>query len=312
MESKIYDTAIIGGGPAGYSAALYCARAGLSTILMEKFSPGGQMCETEIIDNYPGFHEGIDGFTLGYNMQQGAVRFGAETKNTEVLEVDLNPRIKTIKTDSGEVRAKTVIIATGARHKPLGLPKEEELRGKGVSYCGTCDGMLFRGKTVAVVGGGNTAAADALYLSRICQKVYFIHRRDTLRAAKIYHQPLMTAENIEFLWNSEVVELISDARLTGVKVRNKLDSKQEIVLCEGIFITIGRTPETELFCHQLELDEQGFIKADETTKTNIDGVFVAGDVRTKPLRQVVTATSDGAIAATAAEEYLNSAVLAEH
>ncbi len=305
MENKIYDTAIIGGGPGGYSAALYAARAGLSAIVLEKFSPGGQMCETEVIDNYPGFHEGVDGFTLGFNMQQGALRFGAETKTTEVLGVELAGEIKTIKTDGGDVFAKTVIIATGARHKHLGVEKEE-LRGRGVSYCGTCDGMLFRGKTVAVVGGGNTAAKDALYLSRVCEKVYLIHRRDTLRATKIYHDPLMNVENIEFKWNSEVKELLSDTKLTGVKIRNKLTSAEEVIPCDGIFITIGRTPETEMLRGQLDLDEQGFIVADESTKTNIPGVFAAGDVRTKPLRQVVTAAADGATAATAAEEYLNS------
>ena len=306
METKIYDTAIIGGGPAGYSAALYAARAGLTAIVLEKFSPGGQMCETEIIDNYPGFHDGIDGFTLGFNMQQGAIRFGAETKTTEVLEVDLKSQIKTIKTDSGEIKAKTVIIATGARHKHLGIEKEDELRGRGVSYCGTCDGMLFRGKTVAVVGGGNSAAADAMYLSRVCEKVYLIHRRDTLRATKVYHDPLKTAENIVFKWNSEVKELLSDQKLTGVKIRNKLTGEEETLSCDGIFITIGRTPETELFRGQIDLDEAGFIVADETTKTNIPGVYAAGDVRTKPLRQVVTAAADGATAATTAEEYLNS------
>lgn len=306
MEQKIYDTIIIGGGPAGYSAALYAARAGLSALVLEKFSPGGQMCETEIIDNYPGFHEGIDGFTLGFNMQQGAVRFGAETKSTEVLSAELRGKIKTISTDSGEYKAKTVIIATGARHKHLGIAKEDELRGRGVSYCGTCDGMLFRGKTVAVVGGGNTAAADAMYLSRICEKVYLIHRRDTLRATKIYHDPLKTANNIEFKWNSEVVELLSEQKLTAVKISNKLTGEAEILSCDGIFITIGRTPETELFQGQVELDQGGFIVADETTKTNIEGVFAAGDVRTKSLRQVVTAAADGATAATAAEEYLNS------
>ena len=306
METKIYDTAIIGGGPAGYSAALYAARAGLTAVVLEKFSPGGQMCETEIIDNYPGFHDGIDGFTLGFNMQQGAIRFGAETKTTEVLEVDLKSQIKTIKTDSGEIKAKTVIIATGARHKHLGIEKEDELRGRGVSYCGTCDGMLFRGKTVAVVGGGNSAAADAMYLSRVCEKVYLIHRRDTLRATKVYHDPLKTAENIVFKWNSEVKELLSDQKLTGVKIRNKLTGEEETLSCDGIFITIGRTPETELFRGQIDLDEAGFIVADETTKTNISGVYAAGDVRTKPLRQVVTAAADGATAATAAEEYLNS------
>lgn len=306
METKIYDTAIIGGGPAGYSAALYAARAGLTAIVLEKFSPGGQMCETEIIDNYPGFHDGIDGFTLGFNMQQGAIRFGAETKTTEVLEVDLKSQIKTIKTDSGEIKAKTVIIATGARHKHLGIEKEDELRGRGVSYCGTCDGMLFRGKTVAVVGGGNSAAADAMYLSRVCEKVYLIHRRDTLRATKVYHDPLKTAENIVFKWNSEVKELLSDQKLTGVKIRNKLTGEEETLSCDGIFITIGRTPETELFRGQIDLDEAGFILADETTNTNIPGVYAAGDVRTKPLRQVVTAAADGATAATTAEEYLNS------
>ena len=306
METKIYDTAIIGGGPAGYSAALYAARAGLTAIVLEKFSPGGQMCETEIIDNYPGFHDGIDGFTLGFNMQQGAQRFGAETKTTEVLEVDLKSQIKTIKTVSGEIKAKTVIIATGARHKHLGIEKEDELRGRGVSYCGTCDGMLFRGKTVAVVGGGNSAAADAMYLSRVCEKVYLIHRRDTLRATKVYHDPLKTAENIVFKWNSEVKELLSDQKLTGVKIRNKLTGEEETLSCDGIFITIGRTPETELFRGQIDLDEAGFIVADETTKTNIPGVYAAGDVRTKPLRQVVTAAADGATAATTAEEYLNS------
>lgn len=308
MDNKIYDTAIIGGGPAGYSAALYAARAGLTAIVLEKFSPGGQMCETEIIDNYPGFVEGIDGFTLGFNMQQGAARFGAETKTAEVLEVDLKSQIKTVKTDSGDIKAKTVIIATGARHKHLGLDNEEELRGRGVSYCGTCDGMLFRGKTVAVVGGGNTAAADAMYLSRICEKVYLIHRRDTLRATKVYHDPLKTAENIEFKWNSEVKELLSDAKLTGLKIRNKLTDEEETLPCDGIFITIGRTPETELFRGQVDLDEAGFIVADETTKTNLAGVFAAGDVRTKPLRQVVTAAADGATAATAAEEYLSSVI----
>lgn len=306
MENKIYDTAIIGGGPAGYSAALYAARAGLSTIVLEKFSPGGQMCETEIIDNYPGIPEGIDGFTLGFNMQQGALRFGAETRTAEVLEVDLESDVKTIKTDSGEIKAKTVIIATGAKHRHLRVDKEDELRGRGVSYCGTCDGMLFRGKTVAVVGGGNSAAADALYLSRVCEKVYLIHRRDTLRATRIYHEPLKNAQNIEFKWNCEVVELLSEQKLTGVKIKNKLTNLEETISCEGLFITIGRAPETDLCRGQLQLDVQGFIISDETTKTNIDGVFVAGDVRTKPLRQVVTAAADGATAATAAEEYLNS------
>ena len=198
---KIYDTVVLGGGPAGYTAALYAVRSGLSTLVLEKFSPGGQMTQTAQIDNYPGFHEGIDGFTLGYQMQLGAHRFGAETVQTEVLSVNLRADPKVITTDMGDYYAKTVIIATGADHKHLGIEGETDLIGRGVGYCAACDGMLYRGKTVAVVGGGNTAAADALFLSRVCAKVYLIHRRDTLRASKIYHEPLQNTGNIQILWN---------------------------------------------------------------------------------------------------------------
>ncbi len=305
MANKIYDTVIIGGGPAGYTAALYAARAGLDTIVLEKLSAGGQMTETQNIDNYPGFDEGVDGFTLGFKMQNGAQRFGAESDMTEVLSAKLSEYPKVITTDKGDVLAKTVIIATGAQHKHLGIDNEEALIGRGVGYCAACDGMLYRGKTVAVVGGGNSAVQDALLLSRICKKVYLIHRRDTLRATKVYHEPLMKAENVEFLWDSKVSELLFDKKLTGVRVENVKNGTLTDIELDGLFISIGRSPVSSLFAGELSLDEQGYIIADESTKTNISGVFAAGDIRTKALRQVVTAAADGAVAAHFAEENIN-------
>ena len=303
-ENKIYDTAILGGGPAGYTAALYCARAGIRSIVLEKFSAGGQMTQTNQIDNYPGFDDGVDGFTLGEKMKKGAEKFGAETKQTEIISVDLLKTPKIIKTDSGDIIAKTVIIAMGAEHRHLGIKNEEALIGKGVGYCAACDGMLFKGKTAAIVGGGNSAASDALLLSRICKKVYLIHRRDTLRATKIYHQPLQKAENVEFKWNSEVKELVFDSKLTGIKIKNVKTGKIEEIETDALFISIGREPNTTIFKGQLSIDASGYIEADETTKTNIPGVFAAGDIRTKYFRQIVTAASDGATAAHFVEEYL--------
>lgn len=305
MANKIYDTVIIGGGPAGYTAALYAARAGLSTLVLEKLSPGGQMTETQNIENYPGFSDGIDGFTLGFNMQSGAEKFGAESAMTEVISANLSENPKIITTDNGEVLAKTVIIATGAHHKHLGIKNEEELIGRGVGYCAACDGMLYKDKTVAVVGGGNSAVQDALLLSRICKKVYLIHRRDTLRATKIYHEPLMKTENVEFLWNSAVDEFLFEKKLHAINVKNLKDGSTKTVELDGIFISIGRAPVSELFKNEITIDEQGYIVADESTKTNIPGVFAAGDIRTKALRQVVTAAADGAVAAHFAEEYIS-------
>lgn len=303
MENKIYDTIIIGGGPAGYTAALYAVRAGLDTLVLEKFSAGGQMTQTQQIDNYPGYEEGIDGFTLGYKMQQSAERFGSKTIQTEVLSADLKASPKKVTTDMGDFFAKTVIIATGADHRHLGIEDEEKLIGKGVAYCAACDGMMYRGKTVAVVGGGNSAAADALLLSKICEKVYVIHRRDTMRATKIYHDPLMKEKNIEFKWNSQVDKLLYDEKIKGVVLKNKDGSTQEISL-DGLFVSIGRNPATELFREQLELDSSGYIVADESTKTNLPGVFAVGDVRTKAVRQIITAAADGAVAAHFAEEFI--------
>jgi len=300
----IYDMIIIGGGPAGYTAALYASRAGLDTLVLEKYSAGGQMAITDIIDNYPGFEEGIDGFTLGMKMQSCAERFGAETKLGEVISAELVGEIKTIKTFEGSYKTRTVVIATGADPRELGITGERELIGRGVHYCAHCDGRFYKGKTVMVVGGGNTAAADALYLSRLAKKVILVHRRDTLRATKIYHEPLLRAENVEFRWNSTLSEFIVDGKVIGAKLSSTQTGDVSEVECDGIFISIGRRPNSEIFADQLTLDPSGYILADESTKTNIEGVFAVGDVRTKALRQVVTAVSDGAVAVHYAEEFL--------
>lgn len=303
--NHIYDTVIIGAGPAGCSAALYASRAGLDTALIEKYSPGGQMALTGDIDNYPGFEEGVDGFTLGMKMHKGAERFGITTLYGEITGVDFSCKIKKLTTSSGEIFAKTVIIASGAKARELGVENEKNLIGKGVHYCAHCDGNFYRNKTVVVVGGGNSAAADALYLSRLAEKVYVVHRRDTLRATKIYHEPLMKAENVEFLWNSTVEEFITELRVKGVRIKDTVTGEMKDVPCDGVFVSIGRDPMTDFLKGAVALDERGYVIADETTKTNIDGVFAAGDVRTKALRQVVTAVSDGAVAVHFAEEYLN-------
>ena len=303
MENT-YDIIIIGGGPAGYTSAIYCSRAGFRVLVIEKFSPGGQMTQTSQLENYPGFEDGVDGFELGCKMQKGAERFGAKTLRSEVTKVELSGEIKKVQTPDGEFLAKSVIIATGADHKHLGLESEEKLIGKGVAYCASCDGMFYRGKTVAVVGGGNSAAADALLLSKICEKVILVHRRDTLRAERAYHNPLMKAENVEFVLNSTVSEILAENTVTGIRVRNVLSGEETEVSVNGVFISIGRTPNTALFKGQIDMDEHGYILADETTKTNIKGVFAVGDVRTKPVRQIVTAVGDGAAAAHYAEEYL--------
>ncbi|MBQ3216199.1 MAG: thioredoxin-disulfide reductase [Oscillospiraceae bacterium] len=304
MEQRIYDMIVIGGGPGGYTAALYAARAGLDTLVLEKLTIGGQMTQTHQIDNYPGFEDGVDGYLLGEKMRSQAERFGAETKLAEVTRLELKADPKLVQTVEGSFWGRTVVLATGAGPKELGVKEESDLVGKGVAYCAACDGMFYRGKTVAVVGGGNTAAADALLLSRIAEKVYLVHRRDTLRATKIYHEPLEKAANVEFCWNSVVTEFLHDGRVTGLRLKDVSTGEEREISCSGVFISVGRKPATELLAGQVELDESGYIPADESTRTSLPGVFAVGDVRAKPLRQVVTAVSDGAIAVHMAEEYL--------
>ena len=306
--AHVYDMIVVGGGPGGYTAALYAARAGLDTLVLEKLSAGGQMALTEVIDNYPGYEEGIDGFTLGEKMQQQAQRFGAKTGYAQVERADLTASPKVLHTSEGDFYARTVVLATGADPRQLGLENETALTGRGVAYCAACDGMRYKGKTVAVVGGGNSAAEDALLLSPIAEKVILIHRRDTLRATKVYQQPLMNAQNVEFRWNSTVTELLHDGKLTGVKLRDVNTGEETVLPCDGLFISVGRKPASQLAEGQLELDAGGYIAADETTKTSVPGVFAVGDVRTKLLRQVVTAVADGAVAVHMAEEYLAGGV----
>ena len=301
---KIYDMIIVGGGPGGYTAALYAARAGLNVMLIERLSAGGQMNLTGQIDNYPGFPEGVDGFQLSYNMQQQAERFGAKTEYAQVVSLDLKEKIKTVTCDSGEFYCKALIIATGANPRTLGLENEEALLGRGVHYCAHCDGGFYRNKTVVVVGGGNSAVADALYLTHIAKKVYMVHRRDKLRATKVYYEPLMQAENLDIIWNSAVSEFIAEDRITGARIRNLQDGIQRDLECDAVFVSIGRTPATELVAGQINLDEGGYILADENTRTNIAGVYAVGDVRQKMLRQIVTAVADGAVAVHMAEEFL--------
>lgn len=303
-EKQIYDMIVVGGGPAGYTAALYAVRAGLDTLVLEKFSAGGQMAQTQVIDNYPGFEDGVNGFDLAERMRQQAERFGAKTIYAEVERADLAASPKELQTSEGEFYGRTVVIATGANPRELGLEEEAALVGRGVAYCATCDGMFYKGKTVAVVGGGNTAAEDALLLSRIAKKVILIHRRDTLRAAKVYRDPLLRTENVEFHWNSRVERLLHEDKLTGAVLQDVNTDKTVTISCDGLFVSIGRKPATELVAGQLVLDPGGYIQADETTRTSLPGVFAVGDVRTKPLRQVVTAVADGAVAVQMAEEYL--------
>ena len=305
MDGKhVYDMIVVGGGPGGYTAALYAARSGLDILVLEKLSAGGQMALTEAIDNYPGFEEGIDGFTLAEKMQRQAERFGAKSEYAEVERVDLAASPKVLETSAGVFYGRTVVLATGAGPRELGLANEAALTGRGVAYCAACDGMRYRGRTVVVVGGGNSAAGDALALSRVAKKVILVHRRDSLRATKVYHEPLMRAENMEFRWNSAVTELLGGDRLTGVRLRDLRTGEETQLDCDGVFISVGRKPATELVQGQLELDRGGYIVADETTKTSLPGVYAVGDVRTKPLRQVVTAVADGAMAVHMAEEYL--------
>lgn len=299
----LYDMIVIGGGPAGYTAALYAARSGLSVLVLEKLSAGGQMTNTEQIDNYPGFPEGIGGFELGERMQKGALRFGAENQFSEVKSVELSGQVKIVRTRKKEFQARTVVLAAGAYPRKTGVEGEDRFAGRGVAYCAACDGMFYKDKTVAVYGGGNSAVEDALLLSRICKKVYLIHRRDALRATKVYQDALF-GSSVELVWNSRVTAFLGDKHLTGVEIEDtKTGEKRELSL-DGIFVSIGRIPDTGLFEGQVDMDEAGYLIADETTRTNLPGVFAAGDVRTKQLRQVITAAADGAAAAWNAEQYL--------
>lgn len=302
--SKVYDILIIGGGPAGYTAALYGARSGFSTAVLEKLSPGGQMATTSDVENYPGFPGVVDGFELGERMQEGAEKAGAETIYADVTRLDLLADPKVAETSEGTFLGKTVILATGAHPRKLGIPQEEALVNRGVAYCATCDGSFYKDKIVVVNGGGNTAVGDALYLAKLAKKVYLVHRRDTLRATPIYLQRLKDA-GVEIIWNSVVTGLQADKKLTAVELKDVKTGETRVLPADGLFVAIGQLPESSLAAGQVAADQAGYIIAGEDTKTSVPGVFAAGDVRTKAVRQIITAAADGAVAVHFAEEYLN-------
>lgn len=302
----MYDIIIIGSGPAGLSAAIYAQRACLDTIVIEKNGiSGGQVLNTWEVDNYPGF-PGVTGFELSRQFREHANKLGARVVQDEVVQVELSGNVKKVVCEEETYEARCVILASGAHHRTLEVPGEEELRGAGVSYCATCDGAFFRGRTVAVVGGGDAALEDAIFLARMCEKVYIVHRRDKLRGAKRLQERLQALENIEFVWNSETVAIEGNAQVEALRLRQTKTGEERRLDVEGVFIAVGIAPESELYAGQLELDEQGYIRADESGQTSVPGVFAAGDVRTKALRQILTAASDGANCVASTERYLQA------
>ena len=306
MEKEHLKCLIIGGGPAGYTAAVYASRSGLAPVLYEGIQPGGQLTTTTEIENYPGFENGISGQVLMDTMKAQAVRLGADVRTGTVTSADLSSRpFRIIVDECHEIEAQTLIIATGATAKYLGLPSEEKFRGMGVSACATCDGFFYRKKTVAVVGGGDTACEEATYLATICSKVYMIVRRDVLRASAAMQERVMNTPNIEILWNSNTLEVLGDdSGVTGARLVRKGGEEYEIAI-DGFFLAIGHHPNSELFSRWVNVDSEGYIiTQDKTSRTNVEGVFAAGDVQDPLYRQAVTAAASGCRAALDAEKFL--------
>lgn len=303
--SDIYDLAILGGGPAGITAAIYASRARLNTIWIDKnFAPGGQITATYEVDNYPGM-PGISGMDLGEAFGEHARKLGLEPRREKILSLEnISGDIKTIHTKKNEYQARTIILAFGAEHRKLDIPGEDDLGGLGVSYCATCDGAFYKDRTAVVVGGGNAAAEDAVFLSGLCKKVYLVHRRDELRADKAIQEKVFSCENIEMVWESIPLEILGQDEVTGIKIRNVKTGEERELDTDGVFIAVGIVPNTTLVEDQLELDENGYICAGEEGITSAAGVFAAGDIRTKALRQVVTAVSDGANTVASVQKYL--------
>ena len=304
MENNIYDLAILGAGPAGICAAIYATRAKLNTIWLDrKFVQGGQIVDTYEVDNYPGL-PGITGLDLGETMVNHAEKLGIKPKREPVLSIEEENGLKVIRTKKNRYMAKAVILACGAAHRQLGIPGEEELSGMGVSYCATCDGAFFQDGTVAVVGGGNVAVEDAILLSRTCKKVYLVHRRDELRADKVLQDKLFKCANVEMVWDSVPTVIEGTDKVEDIKVHNVKTDEGKTIAVDGVFIAVGILPNTEKFKGLVDLDESGYIIAGEDGVTSTPGIFAAGDIRTKNLRQVVTAVADGANAVASVQRYL--------
>ena len=299
----MYDIIIIGAGTAGLSAAIYGVRAGKSVLILEAESYGGQIINTPEIENYPAIKH-ISGYDFATNLYEQAIELGAEIKIEKVLEIKSEDHGKKVITDTNQYEAKSIILATGAKSRTLGLEREKELVGRGISYCATCDGGFFKGKEVAINGGGSTALEEALYLSSFCAKVYLIHRRDSFRGEDRLLHSLQEKQNVEFVLNSSIKELIADNKIKGIIVKNIETGKELTIPISGLFIAIGQIPENGIFANLINLDKGGYISATEDCKTNIEGIFVAGDTRTKRIRQLTTAAADGAVAALAASEYI--------
>lgn len=304
--SEIYDLAILGAGPAGITAAIYALRGKMNILWIdEKFATGGQITDTSEIDNYPGM-PGVTGMDLGEAMGEHARRIGAEPVREKVRSLEnLDQEIRTIRTKKHEYQARAVILALGAAHRKLMIPGEEELSGMGVSYCATCDGAFYKDRVVAVTGGGDVALEDAAFLARLCKKVYIIHRRDVFRGTKVLQDKIFRCENVEVIWDSVAEEILGESEVTGLRIRNiKTEEKRDLDV-DGVFVAVGMEPDTGIVKGMVKLDEAGYICAGEDCVTSIPGVFAAGDIRTKPLRQVVTAVADGACAASSAMKYLD-------
>lgn len=301
----MYDIVIVGAGTAGMSAAIYGVRSGKKVLLLEEKNYGGQIVNTPEVENYPGIIK-TSGFEFATNLFNQAKSLGAEIKYEKALKIEDNGTLKTIVTNRNTYEAKTVIIATGAKNRQLRLENEKKLIGSGVSYCATCDGMFFRGRDVAVVGGGNTALEDAMFLSNYCNKVYIIHRRDKLRGEDKIAKAISEKENIQLVWNSNVIKILGDNQVEGITVKNSVDGSEKNIKVSGLFIAVGQEPDNYDFQSVIKLDEKGYVIAGEDCRTETNGIFTAGDCRTKSVRQLTTAASDGAVAAIGACEYIDS------
>ena len=302
--AQIYDLLIIGSGPAGMAAAIYAQRAGLKASVLEKTGiSGGQVLTTYEVDNYPGLPE-ISGFDLSEKFKEHALRLGTEIQTAEVKKVIDHGATKILETDQGCFETKTVLIATGANHAKLHIPGEEELAGMGVSYCATCDGAFFRNRTVVVVGGGDVAVEDAIFLARFCKQVYLVHRRDSLRAAKLLQEHMLSLSNVEVIWNAEVKDIAGEEQVEQVTLLYNKENREEVLPVDGVFIAVGTIPDTAFVKGLAEQDEKGYLIAGEDCRTSVKGIYAAGDVRTKALRQIITAAADGANAVTSVQEDL--------